>query len=134
MLGIEGALREIVRDEVRKELRHHREEMIVAVRAHGGPPPKSGPDPDELLTVDQVARLLKVIPDTVRCWIQSSTLRASRPGNGTRPGRKYRVRRADLDAFIASSQRPAGSPEVSQKELASQEDARREAEASLVSR
>ena len=80
MLGIEEALREIVRDEVRKELRHHREEMLVAVRANDRPPPKTEPDPDELLTVDQVAPILKVIPDTVRSWIQSGTLRASRPG------------------------------------------------------
>ena len=105
MLGIEEALREIVRDEVRKELRHHREEMLEAARANDRPPPKSEPDPDELLTVEQVAHLLKVIPDTVRSWIQSGTLKASRPGNGTRPGRKYRVRRSDLDAFVASSER-----------------------------
>ena len=112
MLGIEEALREIVRDEVRKELRHHREEMLVAVRAHDRPPPKTEPDPDELLTVDQVAPILKVIPDTVRSWIQSGTLRASRPGNGARPGRKYRIRRADLDAFVASSERLPRSPDV----------------------
>ena len=65
MLGIEAALREIVRDEVRKELRHHREEMLVAVRLQDRPPPETEPDPDELLTVEQVAHLLKVIPDTV---------------------------------------------------------------------
>jgi excisionase family DNA binding protein len=59
----------------------------------------------------QVAHALKVIPDTVRSWIQSGALRASRPGNGTRPGRKYRVRRADLDAFVAVSQSPLGSAE-----------------------
>ena len=105
MLGIEEALREIVRDEVRKELRHHREEMLVAARANDRPPPESEPDPDELLTVEQVAHLLKVIPDTIRSWIQSGALKASRPGNGTRPGRKYRVRRSDLDAFVASSER-----------------------------
>jgi hypothetical protein len=60
MLGIEEALREIVRDEVRKELRHHRDEMFVAVRAHHRPPPKTEPDPDELLTVDQVAPIRTV--------------------------------------------------------------------------
>lgn len=75
-------------------------------------PPKTEPDPDELLTVDQVAPILKVIPDTVRSWIQSGTLRASRPGNGARPGRKYRIRRADLDAFVASSQGLPRSPEA----------------------
>ena len=112
MLGIEAALREIVRDEVRKELRHHREEMLEAARANDKPPSKSEPDLDELLTVEQVAHLLKVIPDTVRAWIQAGTLRASRPGTGAHPGRKYRIRRADLDAFVVSSQRLAGPPEV----------------------
>jgi excisionase family DNA binding protein len=111
MLGIEEALREIVRDEVRKELRHHRQEMLEAVRAQDRPPPKGGPDLDELLTVEQVAHILKVIPDTVRSWIQSGGLSASRPGNGTRPGRKYRVRRADLDAYIGASQKGLVSQE-----------------------
>src|SRR4029079_12782799 len=89
LLGIEAALRDLTRDVVRDELRHLREEMLEAIRAHDGPPPKNEPNPEELLTVEQVAQLLKVIPDTVRTWIQSGALRASRPGNGTRPGRKY---------------------------------------------
>jgi excisionase family DNA binding protein len=117
MLGIEEALREIVRDEVRKELRHHREEMLVAARANDRPPPESEPDPDELLTVEQVAHLLKVIPDTIRSWIQTGTLKASRPGNGARPGRKYRVRRSDLDAFVASSERRPATPAFETPEI-----------------
>lgn len=112
LLGIEAALRELLRDVVRDELRHLREEMLDAIRAHGSPPPKNEPNSEELLTVEQVAQLLKVIPDTVRTWIQSGALRASRPGNGTRPGRKYRVRRADLDAFVAASQRTPASQGV----------------------
>jgi len=112
LLGIEAALRELMRDVVRDELRHLREEMLEAIRAHDGPPPKNEPNPEELLTVEQVAQLLKVIPDTVRTWIQSGALRASRPGNGTRPGRKYRVRRGDLDAFVAASRRLPAPPEV----------------------
>ena len=68
--------------------------------------PRSESGPDELLTVKQAADELQVIPATVRTWI----LRASRPGNGTQPGRTYRVRRTDLDAFVAASQsRPASS-------------------------
>jgi len=112
LLGIEAALRELLRDVVRDELRHLREEMLEAIRAHDGPPPKNEPNPEELLTVEQVAQLLKVIPDTVRTWIQSGALRASRPGNGTRPGRKYRVHRGDLDSFVAASQRLPALPEV----------------------
>jgi excisionase family DNA binding protein len=112
VLGVEAALRELVRDVVRDELRHFREEMIEAIRAHDRVPPMNEPAPDELLTIEQVAQLLKVIPDTVRTWIQAGALRASRPGNGARPGRKYRVRRVDLDAFVAASQRAPASQEV----------------------
>jgi excisionase family DNA binding protein len=103
---------ELVRDVVRDELRHFREEMLEAIRAHDVLPQMNEPNPDELLTVEQVAQLLKVIPDTVTTWIQSGALTASRPGDGARPGRKYRVRRVDLDAFVASSQRLPSSREV----------------------
>jgi excisionase family DNA binding protein len=112
LLGIEAALRELLRDVIRDELRHLREEMFEAIRAHDSPPPKNEPNLEERLTVEQVAQTLKVIPDTVRAWIQSGALRASRPGNGTRPGRKYRVRRGDLDAFVAASQRLPARSEV----------------------
>ena len=112
MVVSEADLRELVRDEVRKELRHHREDLLEAIRANDKAPPMSEPNPDELLTVEQVAQLLKVIPDTVRTWIQSGALTASRPGNGTRPGRKYRVRQSDMDAFVAASQRRLAPREV----------------------
>ena len=112
MLVSEADLRELVRDEVRKELRHHREEMLEALRPHDTPPQKNEPDSDELLTAEEVAQALKVTPDTVRSWIQAGSLRASRPGNGTRPGRKYRVRRSDLDAFVAKSERRPAPLEV----------------------
>src|SRR6185295_3723470 len=112
ILGIEAAVRELLRDVVRDELRLFREEMLVAIRVHDRPSPKNEHNPDELLTVEQVAQLLKVIPDTVRTWIQAGALTASRPGNGARPGRKYRVRRVDLNAFVAASQRPPASQEV----------------------
>ena len=58
----------------------------------------------------QAADELQVIPATVRTWIQSGALRASRPGNGAQPGRTYRVRRTDLDAFVAASQSRPASP------------------------
>ena len=66
--------------------------MLEAAVRSGTPPPKNEPDSDELLTAEQVAQILKVKAETVRSWIQSGALRASRPGNGTRLGRKYRVR------------------------------------------
>ena len=43
-------------------------------------------------------------PGTVRSWIQSGALRSSRPGNGAQPGRTYRIRREDLDTFVAASE------------------------------
>lgn len=106
LLGMEAALRELMRDVVRDELSYLRVELLEAIRSDDRPTAKSEPKPDELLTVDQVAQALQVIPDTVRAWIQSGALRASRPGDGKRPGRKYRMRRADLDAFVAASRRP----------------------------
>lgn len=54
--------------------------------------------------VAQVASALQIVPGAVRGWIQSGALKASRPGNGAQPGRKYRIRRADLDAFVAASE------------------------------
>jgi excisionase family DNA binding protein len=72
-------------------------------------PTESGAD--ELLTVAQVASDLQVVPGTVRSWIQSGALKSIRPGNGKQPGRTYRVRRADLDAFVAASQGPACAAE-----------------------
>jgi excisionase family DNA binding protein len=104
-LAIEVALGDFVREVVREEFRKI---------AGGTREPVEGPgqhresDPDELLTVGQVARELQVIPPTVRTWIQSGALRASRPGNGLQPGRTYRIRRTDLDAFVAASQSQPG--------------------------
>ena len=105
--AIEASLRDFVREVVRDELRNLPEEVRESVSRL---PPRSESGPDELLTVKQAADELQVIPATVRTWIQSGALRASRPGNGTQPGRTYRVRRTDLDAFVAASQsRPASS-------------------------
>ena len=102
--GIETALRDLVRDVVRDELRYLREEIIGWIQARETPAPENESKPDELLTVGQVASALKVVPGTVRAWIQSGAMRASRPGNGAQPGRTYRVRREDLDAFVAASE------------------------------
>ena len=95
----DSALLDLLRD-VRDELRYLRQELRDSMRPPG---PRAGSDGDELLTVEQVAAELQVIPPTVRAWIQSGALAASRPGNGKKPGRKYRVRRTDLEAFVAAS-------------------------------
>jgi len=106
-LAIGVALADLVREVVREELRKLSGETREPVDAL---PRGRESDPDELLTVAQVARELQVIPPTVRTWIQSGAMRASRPGNGLQPGRTYRIRRTDLDAFIVASQsRPVSS-------------------------
>lgn len=94
-----AALLDLLRD-VRDELRYLRQELRDSIRPPGPTPALDG---DELLTVEQVATELQVVPPTVRAWIHSGALLASRPGNGKKPGRKYRVRRADLEVFVASS-------------------------------
>jgi excisionase family DNA binding protein len=92
---LEAALREFVREIVRDELRNLSSEA---------PPTTGEGEPEALLTVAQVASELQVIPATVRTWIQTGALRASRPGNGQQAGRTYRVRRKDLVDFVAASQ------------------------------
>ena len=102
--GIEAALRDLLRDVVRDELRYLREEILGWIQTHEIPRPINESRPDELLTVGQVASALQVVPGTVRSWIQSGALRSSRPGNGAQPGRTYRIRREDLAAFVAASE------------------------------
>ena len=51
-------------------------------------------DEYELLTVEEVAREIKVHPETVRAWIRSRELVAVDIGG------KYRVTRGDLHKFI----------------------------------
>lgn len=102
--GIEAALRDLVRD-VRDELRYLREDILGWLQTRETPPlPTNESSADELLTAVQVAGALQVVPGTVRSWIQSGALKASRPGNGAQLGRTYRVRRGDLDAFVAASE------------------------------
>jgi excisionase family DNA binding protein len=62
---------------------------------------------DEYLTVNEIAETLKVNPMTVRNWISREELPALRVGS-----RRVRVRRADLDAFLAQPHGPAptGAP------------------------
>ncbi|MBO0796847.1 MAG: helix-turn-helix domain-containing protein [Ktedonobacteraceae bacterium] len=52
---------------------------------------------DEWLSVEEIAKELKVPEDTVRAWIRNKKLPAFRPG------REYRVKRSDLERFLAES-------------------------------
>ncbi len=56
------------------------------------------PPDQELLTPAEVAAELKVTVVTVRRWITSGALRASKAGP-----RRWMIRRPDLDAFVSGS-------------------------------
>ena len=49
---------------------------------------------DEWLSVDEIAKNLKMDVETVRNWIRRKQLKAYRFG------RDYRIRREDFDAFV----------------------------------
>ncbi|MFT4586932.1 MAG: excisionase family DNA binding protein [Candidatus Binatia bacterium] len=52
---------------------------------------------DEILTVDEVARLLKLKPQTVYKWAQEGQI------PGTKLGREWRFRKSILDEWIDTS-------------------------------
>jgi excisionase family DNA binding protein len=55
---------------------------------------------DDLLDVEAVAARLAVGPITIHRWCRDGRLRC------LKPGRSWRIRRSDLDAFLQQSQRP----------------------------
>ena len=57
------------------------------------------PNQQEWLTVIEVAKIFQIHEETVRRWIRSGDLPAFDVG-GPRAG--YRIRRDDLDAFVAA--------------------------------
>lgn len=59
--------------------------------------PRPSPTADSLLTVDDIARILKLNPQTVRNWINEGYLRA------IKIGRNVRVPRAEFDRLIEES-------------------------------
>ncbi len=62
-------------------------------------------DEEDLLTVREVAKRLRVDDTTVRRWIKIGVLEAiTLPHRGTRQA--YRIRRSTLDSLLNSSQLP----------------------------
>lgn len=55
---------------------------------------------DEMLTAEDVARIMKVSIKTVRNWVQSGELATIPIGS-----REYRISRRDLDEFIEKQKR-----------------------------
>ncbi len=64
---------------------------------------------EQLLTPTQVAEDLQVTVITVRRWITTGALRASKAGP-----RRWTVRRSDLDAFLSAGDRSSASMEPSE--------------------
>lgn len=60
---------------------------------------------DEWLTLEQIAEELKMHIETVRDWVRTKKLVAYRPS------RDYRVKRSDLDAFLAARRNTNEQPE-----------------------
>jgi len=63
-------------------------------------------DGDEPLTIKQVTRELNVDDKTVRRWIKSGQLKATRDIVG-----RYTISRADLDSFVEQRRRQFGIDE-----------------------
>jgi excisionase family DNA binding protein len=60
---------------------------------------------DRLLTVNEVAEILRANPETVRRWLREGVLIGFRPG-GKRLG--YRVRESELRRFLDEGKAAAG--------------------------
>jgi excisionase family DNA binding protein len=52
---------------------------------------------DELLTTEQAAAILQLTPKTIKEWLRAGKL------TGCKMGRVWRVKAADLEAFIQAS-------------------------------
>ncbi|HEV2128004.1 MAG TPA: helix-turn-helix domain-containing protein, partial [Thermomicrobiales bacterium] len=66
----------------------------------------SNEQPDEWMTVQEVASDLKVNEETVRRWIRNGELDVLALGTSNRAG--YRIRKRALDTFIAERYGPKG--------------------------
>ena len=109
---IRELLRQLVREEIcpalREELKVVTAELTRRRSAEGAPV-------GDYLTVEEVAAMLKVTEPTVREWIKTGALRAMRPSAGDKPGRVYRIYRADLDAFVLAANGAAPEANVDVK-------------------
>lgn len=96
--GLTAALEQIVESIVRKVIREEVEAALANLerRASGG----------DYLTIDEAAQVAKAHHQTVREWVRSGALKASRPN------RHYLIKRSDLDAFIASPPRPGDATDA----------------------
>ena len=61
---------------------------------------------DELLTTEQAAAILQLRPKTIKDWLRAGKL------TGCKMGRLWRVREADLEAFIQAPRSPSQHPKI----------------------
>lgn len=97
-------LRNELRAAVREELRSAREAAVPSSIAV----PVQASLPGIMLTAPEVAERCHAHPVTVRAWIKSGRLRASKPA------RHYLVRMDDLDRFLAEK---TASPETASPDV-----------------
>jgi excisionase family DNA binding protein len=94
----ETALRDIIRDEVR-----------TAIRQELGKKPVTAGD---YVSVVEAANIASVQGQTIRAWIRSGRL------TEYKAGRVLRVRRSELETFLAAAPRPATASDLSPEDLA----------------
>jgi excisionase family DNA binding protein len=70
---------------------------------------------EELLTVAEVARRLRLSQETIRRWIRGGKLQAIRIGSD-RAG--FRIRRTEIDQLLEPKQLPLPREDVDQKKAA----------------
>lgn len=87
--SVDHAIREAVRDVVREEIQ-------LLMRRMGPTAQPSTAPASEFLSIADAAELVHVHPATLRGWINEGRLK------GHRAGRHHRVKRSELEAFLAS--------------------------------
>jgi excisionase family DNA binding protein len=103
----ETELRDIIRDEVR-----------TAIRQELGKKPAAA---GEFVSVTKAAQIASVSPQTIRVWMKAGKLR------GYNAGRVLRVRRQELEDFLAAGPSPASTTDLSPEELADRRFRQRQA-------
>jgi excisionase family DNA binding protein len=91
----------------RADLEALEQRLLEAIRSLG--PQTAAPDADDVMTVDEAARVARVSTKAVRRWISERKLVA------LRAGRAVRVRRSDLNRFMRerpAQERPAPADEA----------------------
>lgn len=97
---IDAALRELVRDVVREELRSLLEHPVV----QPGEEERQPTGTDEYCSLKRAAELADVHPATIRTWIREGHL------IGYRAGTSLRIKRRELDAYLARGIRQPSPP------------------------